>query len=162
MASAIPRVRTYHTKKPSRFVHALPARPLKVHGGRGSSLCADGMESIFFILSIGCTWVLRVGGGALDDPKNAKRYFFLPHGKVRQREQRLFILTDRAYRNIHISICLTAINPAGRNPLSDLRADIPLFPYRSRPCCGISREISLSHTYLSISDLCRLFARHRK
>ena len=26
--SAIPRVRTYHTKKPSRFVHALPARPL--------------------------------------------------------------------------------------------------------------------------------------
>ena len=31
--SAIPRVRTYHTKKPSRFVHALSARPLKVHGG---------------------------------------------------------------------------------------------------------------------------------
>ena len=28
--SAIPRVRTYHTRKPSRFVHALPARPLKV------------------------------------------------------------------------------------------------------------------------------------
>ena len=28
MISAIPRVRTYHTKKPSRFVHALPARPL--------------------------------------------------------------------------------------------------------------------------------------
>ena len=25
----IPRVRTYHTKKPSRFVHALSARPLK-------------------------------------------------------------------------------------------------------------------------------------
>ena len=33
-ASTIPRVRTYHTRKPSRFVHALPARPLKVHGGR--------------------------------------------------------------------------------------------------------------------------------
>ena len=33
MISAIPRVRTYHTKKPSRFVHALSARPLKVHGG---------------------------------------------------------------------------------------------------------------------------------
>ena len=32
--SAIPRVRTYHTKKPSRFVHALSARPLKVQGGR--------------------------------------------------------------------------------------------------------------------------------
>ena len=27
--SAIPRVRTYHTKEPSRFVHALSARPLK-------------------------------------------------------------------------------------------------------------------------------------
>ena len=26
--SAIPRVRTYHTRKPSRFVHALSARPL--------------------------------------------------------------------------------------------------------------------------------------
>ena len=32
-ALIIPRVRTYRTKKPSRFVHALPARPLKVHGG---------------------------------------------------------------------------------------------------------------------------------
>ena len=30
--SAIPRVRTYHTRKPSRFVHALPARPLKKEG----------------------------------------------------------------------------------------------------------------------------------
>ena len=38
----LPRVRTYHTKKPSRFVHALSARPLKVHGGRGSGTCADG------------------------------------------------------------------------------------------------------------------------
>ena len=39
--SAIPRVRTYHTRKPSRFVHALSARPLKVHGGRESSTRAD-------------------------------------------------------------------------------------------------------------------------
>ena len=31
----LPRVRTYHTRKPSRFVHALSARPLKVQGGRG-------------------------------------------------------------------------------------------------------------------------------
>ena len=37
----LPRVRTYHTKKPSRFVHALPARPLKVQGGRESSTRAD-------------------------------------------------------------------------------------------------------------------------
>ena len=28
--STIPRVRTYHTREPSRFVHALSARPLKV------------------------------------------------------------------------------------------------------------------------------------
>ena len=39
--STIPRVRTYHTKKPSRFVHALSARPLKVQGGRESSTRAD-------------------------------------------------------------------------------------------------------------------------
>ena len=39
--SAIPRVRTYRTRKPSRFVHALSARPLKVQGGRDSSTCAD-------------------------------------------------------------------------------------------------------------------------
>ena len=39
--SAIPRVRTYHTKKPSRFVHALSARPHNRVGGRGSGTCAD-------------------------------------------------------------------------------------------------------------------------
>ena len=56
----LPRVRTYHTKKPSRFVHALSARPhIKVRRGlthmrsmcvgvaetghRGVGLCADGM-----------------------------------------------------------------------------------------------------------------------
>ena len=50
--SAIPRVRTYHTKKPSRFVHALSARPHNRVGGRGWSKCADGMESVFFILSV--------------------------------------------------------------------------------------------------------------
>ena len=48
--SPIPRVRTYHTRKPSRFVHALPARPLKVQGGRGSSTCADETSKITFIL----------------------------------------------------------------------------------------------------------------
>ncbi len=41
----LPRVRTYHTKKPSRFVHALPARPLKVQGGRGANMCADGIRA---------------------------------------------------------------------------------------------------------------------
>ena len=33
-------------------MHALSARPLKVHGGRGWSKYADGMESTFFILAI--------------------------------------------------------------------------------------------------------------
>ena len=44
-ALTIPRVRTYHTKEPSRFVHALSARPLKVQGGRGSDTCADGSRN---------------------------------------------------------------------------------------------------------------------
>ena len=66
--STIPRVRTYHTRKPSRFVHALSARPLKVQGGREFSLCADGMESISFILSVGCAWALSCRGRRLDDP----------------------------------------------------------------------------------------------
>ena len=43
-ASSIPRVRTYHTKKPSRFVHALSARPHNRVGGREFSLCADGIK----------------------------------------------------------------------------------------------------------------------
>ena len=47
--SAIPRVRTYHTKEPSRFVHALSARPLKVQGGREFSLSADGTTVISLI-----------------------------------------------------------------------------------------------------------------
>ena len=46
----LPRVRTYHTKKPSRFVHALPARPLKKSGGRGFGKCADGTTVINPIL----------------------------------------------------------------------------------------------------------------
>ena len=47
---AIPRVRTYHTKKPSRFVHALSARPLD-NGcrGRGFGKCADGTIKINLI-----------------------------------------------------------------------------------------------------------------
>ena len=46
----LPRVRTYHTKKPSRFVHALFARPLD-NGwrGRGSSACVDGTIKITLI-----------------------------------------------------------------------------------------------------------------
>ena len=59
--STIPRVRTQRTKKPSRFVHALSARPLKVQGGREFSPCADGMKYIFFALYVGYTWTLCVG-----------------------------------------------------------------------------------------------------
>ena len=47
MVSSIPRVRTYHTRKPSRFVHALSARPLKVHW-RGlthmRSMCVNSLD----------------------------------------------------------------------------------------------------------------------
>ena len=68
-ASSIPRVRTYHTKKPSRFVHALSARPLK-NGWRGreSNMCADGIEHIFFAFSVGYAWTLSCRGRRLDDP----------------------------------------------------------------------------------------------
>ena len=43
----LPRVRTQHARGPSRFVHALPARPLD-NGwrGRGCSPCADGIIKI--------------------------------------------------------------------------------------------------------------------
>ena len=47
-------------------MHALPARPLKVQGGRGSDTYADGMESTFFILAI--LGFYLVGVGAIDDP----------------------------------------------------------------------------------------------
>ena len=46
----LPRVRTYRTRKPSRFVHALPARPLKLQGGRDSNMRADGTIKIILIL----------------------------------------------------------------------------------------------------------------
>ena len=42
----LPRVRTYHKKEPSRFVHALPARPHNRVGGRESNACADGTIKI--------------------------------------------------------------------------------------------------------------------
>ena len=58
----LPRVRTHHTKKPSRFVHALSARPLKVQGGRECDMHADGVKSIFFILSADGAWILYCRG----------------------------------------------------------------------------------------------------
>ena len=83
--SAIPRVRTYHTKKPSRFVHALSARPLKVHGGRGWSKYADGMESTFFILAI--LGFYLVGVGAIDDPHGRGINTYAKHVCRRRRDR---------------------------------------------------------------------------
>ena len=79
--SAIPRVRTYHTKKPSRFVHALSARPLKVHGGRGWSKYADGTESVFFIFDVCCTRTLSYRSWRYPvsaTPSNAPRMYQFP------------------------------------------------------------------------------------
>ena len=59
----LPRVRTYHTRKPSRFVHALSARPLKNgRRGRESNMYADGIEHIFFAFSVGYAWTLSCRG----------------------------------------------------------------------------------------------------
>ncbi len=77
----LPRVRTYHTKKPSRFVHALSARPLK-NGwrGRGWSECADGTESVFFIFDVCCTPTLSCRGRRRRRPvKNHNVTFLLSY-----------------------------------------------------------------------------------
>ena len=66
--SSIPRVRTHHTKKPSRFVHALSARPLKVHWRACGSSCADGMELYFSFWLLALLGFYFVGVGAVDDP----------------------------------------------------------------------------------------------
>ena len=58
----LPRVRTKCTKKPSRFVHALSARPHNRVGGRGFGLLVDGIGAISAILSIGYTWVISCRG----------------------------------------------------------------------------------------------------
>ena len=64
VTSDIPRVRTYLTKKPSRFVHALSARPHNRVGGRGWSLYADGMECIFLFFLLIVLGFCLVGVGA--------------------------------------------------------------------------------------------------
>ena len=45
----LPRVRTYHTRKSSRFVHALSARPLKVQGGRVEVPALTGRSTYFLL-----------------------------------------------------------------------------------------------------------------
>ncbi len=59
--STIPRVRTYHTRKPSRFVHALSARPHNRCGGRGSNMFADRMESAFLLFLLAIFGLYLVG-----------------------------------------------------------------------------------------------------
>ena len=80
MASAIPRVRTYRTREPSRFVHALSARPhIKVWRGlthmrsmcvgvaetghRGSDTYADGIKSYFLLCLFAVLGLYLVGVG---------------------------------------------------------------------------------------------------
>ena len=67
--SSIPRVRTQRTRKPSRFVHALSARPLKVQGGRDSNMYADGTKSYFLFCLFAVLRLYLVGVGAVDDPR---------------------------------------------------------------------------------------------
>ena len=74
-----PCVRTYHTKEPSRFVHALSARPLKVHGGRDSNMRADGTEYIFFAFSVGCTRTLSCRGEHRSPAKKHEETFPLSY-----------------------------------------------------------------------------------
>ena len=85
--STIPRVRTYHTKEPSRFVHALSARPHNRVGGRESSTRADGMEIVFFILVIGFTWIFACRGRSLDDP-------FLLYNNCRSKPSSCYVRTQ--------------------------------------------------------------------
>ena len=61
-ASSIPRVRTKCTRKPSRFVHALSARPHNRVGGREFSLCADRTKSYFLLFLLAMLWVLACRG----------------------------------------------------------------------------------------------------
>ena len=69
--SAIPRVRTYHTKKPNRFVHALSARPHNRVGGRGSGTCADENRDFCQPSPVG-------EGGARSVTDEVLLYFVLP------------------------------------------------------------------------------------
>ena len=56
-----------------------PARPLKKVGGRGWSMCADGIKSIFFLLSVGGIWVLYGRGDHWSPAKKHKATFLLSY-----------------------------------------------------------------------------------
>ena len=117
--SAIPRVRTYHTKKPSRFVHALSARPLKVQGGRVSDMCADGMEYIFFAFSFGCTWILYCRDRHYPVSKPSRT--FSPWRKFSLRGQewrRPFSCASSSSRTARPVYSCGRLNPARDNPAS--------------------------------------------
>ena len=77
----LPRVRTYHTRKPSRFVHALSACPLKVReltdsrsergrrrrdrvSGRGEVCALTGWSTYFLLFLLAVLGLYLVGVGA--------------------------------------------------------------------------------------------------
>ena len=66
-----------------------PARPLD-NGWRGRefSLCADGMESISFILSVGCAWALCVGRWLAAAVKNHKETFLIVFFSLVRKERK--------------------------------------------------------------------------
>ena len=105
VTSTIPRVRTYHTRKPSRFVHALSARPLKKTGGRGWSKCADGTKSYFLFCLFAVLRLYLVGVGAVDDPRGMGINTYAKHVCRRRRDGSqffplfvLFVLFGQAKR----------------------------------------------------------------
>ena len=66
--SAIPRVRTYHAREPSRFVHAsLHARIIGLAGVGGVSVLM-GWRAYFLFLMFAVLRLYLVGVGAVDDP----------------------------------------------------------------------------------------------
>ena len=69
----LPRVRTQYTKKPSRFVHALPARPLKKRWAGVGGVRALTEWSIYFLLCLlAILGLLLVGVGVT--PSRRRRH----------------------------------------------------------------------------------------
>ena len=59
-----------------------PARPLKVHGGRESNMCADRIKSSFLFWLLTTLGFYLVGVGAYDDPRRDIKKLFLSYFSV--------------------------------------------------------------------------------